>query len=203
MDQAANFKNVEVLCEEIFSEDNSPTAGKRRFVVRLLRFADTNTESIGISRQWFDTVSNTWLPAKKGHVYFPRKTWHDLTARIAGIDHALHAAVLFDNGSVRANVGRVGHDAQGLDGRGYAPNGINTITATAAGSSIDDAAAASSIGGSADIAENFIATIQAPTHVNAPFAAGNRRGTSSTDRQQRGGANGLRVALKRNWSPLQ
>lgn len=128
MNRTEQSKVVNVLYEHVFSEDSSPTAGRRRFVIRVLHFGDTNSMSIGISRQWFNTESSAWLPAQKGHVYFPFKSWCDLVNCIGTVDSKLKD--VFANGGNAFNGqlgGRVGPPAEGSHEYGYSPS--NNITA--------------------------------------------------------------------------
>ena len=109
--------------EHIFSEEQSEQGGSRRFVIRVLEFADTRSLSIGFSRQWL-TPEGDWKATKKGHAFFPVKSWCELVACIGDVNEQIKAN--FENGN---GAGRMGSNAcgSGVDGS-YAPT-TTTITA--------------------------------------------------------------------------
>ena len=125
--RSKNFRsdeeNVKVRFEHIFSEEQSEQGGSRRFVIRVLEFADTRSLSIGFSRQWL-TPEGDWKATKKGHAFFPVKSWCELVACIGGVNEQIKANFENDNGA-----GRMGSNACGSGvGGSYAPN-ATTITA--------------------------------------------------------------------------
>jgi hypothetical protein len=124
--------NVSVLFEHVFSEEHSEEhGGSRRFVIRVLKIADTRSLSIGLSRQWL-TPEGDWIAAKKGHAYLPVKSWNELVACIGGVNDQIKANFENDNGG-----GRMGSNACGSGvGISYAPN---ATTITAADTDGDDA----------------------------------------------------------------
>jgi hypothetical protein len=116
--QSEDDRNVKVLVERPISsgEESAPPtlpngiAGKpKRYVVRLVQFADSNTLSVGISRQWWKpsttAVSNCgdsgeWLPAKRGgHLFMPVHVWRSLVSNIGDVNREIEHSVLQNNDS--------------------------------------------------------------------------------------------------------
>ena len=118
--QSEDDGNIKVLVERPIccgEEGTSPTlpnggaGNQKRYVVRLVQFADSNTLSVGISRQWWKPTttavnkcgggdSGEWLPAKRGgHLFMPVHVWRSLVANIDDVNREIQHHVLQNNGS--------------------------------------------------------------------------------------------------------
>ena len=166
--------NVKVLFEHVFSEEKSEKFGSRRFVIRVLECGENHSLSVGISRQWL-APDGQWLPANKGHSYFPTKSWNELVACIAEVDNQIKAC--FDNG----NSGRVGCGTAGFAQPQRGANGNYSPNATTESNGTDPTTSA--------IDESITASAAPPSVYAQPSKA-----SSSTiyrgGNYKRGGANG-------------
>lgn len=122
MNWSGENKSVSVLFEHVFSEEKSDKLGSRRFLIRVLEFGDTHSLSIGFSRQWL-APDGQWIACKKGHAYFPIKTWNELAECFGPVSAQIKA--FFENGS--GGYGRLGSNAQGS----HVNAGVGSVTANA------------------------------------------------------------------------
>ena len=122
MNWSGENKSVSVLFEHVFSEEKSDKLGSRRFLIRVLEFGDTRSWSIGFSRQWL-APDGQWIACKKGHAYFPIKTWNELSECFGPVSAQIKA--FFENGS--GGYGRLGSNAQGS----HVNAGVGSVTANA------------------------------------------------------------------------
>jgi hypothetical protein len=188
-------KSVEVLLERIIKEERNDKGG-RRFLVRVLKFGDTNSHSVGFTKQWL-SQDGKWLPSKTGHAFFPPEVWQALVEYLPEVNESIKT-VLEENVDGRAT-GLLGPDARGSNvGRAYAPN-ASTITAatdnTAEGAVTDATATATS---TSPNSEKFIAPTYQPKNYNANFTLFRNHGSSSNIQRGAGpAANVYRRGTKR------
>jgi hypothetical protein len=74
-------------------------ASKTRYVVRLIRFEDSKSQYVALSRQWFKADTSQWLPTKTGHIFLPIPAWHSLAADAPQLNQEF--ARLSGDGSIR------------------------------------------------------------------------------------------------------
>jgi hypothetical protein len=158
--QSEDDGNIKVLVERpICSGEESASstlpnglAGKpKRYVVRLLQFADSNTLSVGISRQWWKPATTTvnncgtghggeWLPARRGgHLFMPVHVWQSLVSNIDDVSREIEHHVLQNNDShhEHATVNEQQQRNENDGGRGRILGGDVSATAAAASNSCD------------------------------------------------------------------
>ena len=174
--------NIKVLFEHVFSEEKSEKFGSRRFAIRVLECGENHSLSVGISRQWL-APDGHWLPANKGHSYFPTKSWDELVACIGEVDTQIKACL--ENG----NAGRVGFGYQGSaqpqhgGNGGYAPNATTESNGTEPTITIDESVTAST-------APPSVYTKPPKAHMSTIYRGSNykRGGANGGDANHRDGA---------------
>jgi hypothetical protein len=110
-DESSNIKVLverPIYCGEECTLPSGIAGKSKRYVVRLVQFADSNTLSVGISRQWWKPAataasncgSGEWLPAKRGgHLFMPLDVWHSLVTNIDDVNRQIEHSVLQNNDS--------------------------------------------------------------------------------------------------------
>lgn len=161
--QSEGDGNIKVLVDRPIcggEESGSPTlpnggaGNQKRYVVRLVQFADSNTLSVGISRQWWKPTTTTavnkcggdcgeWLPAKRGgHLFMPVNVWHSLVTNIDDVNREIQYHVLQNNGNHHgpANIDGQQQCYENDVGRGCVLGGnVSATTAATAASSNSNA----------------------------------------------------------------
>jgi hypothetical protein len=76
--------SVTELYQHVVSETKSANGGTR-FVVRAVKFENSDNPYVAISRLWYKADINQWLPTSRGHIFLPIAVWKALAANVAQI----------------------------------------------------------------------------------------------------------------------
>ena len=100
-DKPSTFNKAEIrdLYQHVYHRQcNEQQRTGTRHLIRVVQFQRDQAPLVGLSRQWYKSETDEWLPAKTGHVFLRPEVWSELVNNIGPVTKQIEET-LFANGT--------------------------------------------------------------------------------------------------------